>query len=176
MGYRATVETNTGDRLRLFLADGRIGGNALFTFLEAMYSVYSESNIAQTTDLQEWVTHLEDLHRLSMHNVTRPIISSYYTGDWTYTEDEYILFQLRSPALSISEIEFKTAIGQVEKKWTSIAVVRPRVNELLDILPQRTEATWWYHPQYTTEDLRALEQNLLLAEKRFAEEFRIQFT
>lgn len=49
----------------------------------------------------------------------------------------------------ISETEFKQRLADIEMKWTSIDELLPVANEMVRILPQMGDSTYWYKAEDT---------------------------
>jgi hypothetical protein len=94
-----------------------------------------------------------------------------------YGDDEYVLFQQRSPHMSLSEQEFRQALHQINERWVDLGPLQTTIHVLLEALTvTRLEETWWYDPEWTLQDLQALAHTLALAARRYATQVRIQFT
>src|SRR5262245_38132077 len=104
MGFVASLETDVGDSLRLFHPDGQLGGKALLALLTAL------GNLCPTTDdheLRTWFGRLETFCALPICTLTVSLAGAWYAGDWDYREDEYAIFQQRSPQTPLMEQDFK---------------------------------------------------------------------
>jgi hypothetical protein len=174
MGSVASIETDVGDNLRLLHPEGHLGGKALLSLLTAL------GNFCPTTDdreLRAWFARLEAHTKISICALAESLMGAWYAGDWDYREDEYFIFQHRSPHTSLTEEEFKRTLQHIAERWGDLELLRTTTNLLLHILTiAQLEETWWYHPDWTLRDLRALAHALSLAAERQAARVRIQFT
>ncbi len=76
--------------------------------------------------------------------------------------------------MPLTEDEFKKAIQQTEEAFRDITSLLTVVNEFLRLLTEtELEPTWWYVPEATENDFRALAETLSFFAKRGAREARI---
>ena|SRR5258706_2157821 len=173
MGFVASIETDVGDCLRLLHPDGQLGGKALLALLTAL------GNLCPTTDdhdLRAWFGRLEAHAERPICTLTASLMGAWYAGDWDYRDDEYSIFQHRSPEMPLTEQDFKRMLNQVAERWGDIEQLRTTTDVLLGALrAAQLEETWWYHPVWTLRDLDALTHTFRLAAERYARRARIRF-
>ena len=173
--FRATVETDIGDRLRLLRPDGRTGGHAVLSLIMGIATYCS--NGSSQDELMSWFSELEEKAQEPICEFTQVLLTSFYSGEWDYKEDEYEWFHHRSPDDHLTEEEFRQTIQEVLQKWVDARRLLKTISDLLTLLEaQEPEAQWWYEPRATEADLRTLSETLLLAIKRQARQVRIQFS
>ena len=170
--YRAFVEADTGECLRVIRDGGGTGGKAVLAFLIPL-SVYCLGT--KDDELRAWFSHLDSVTDKSLCDLCHPLERAYYTGEWNYTEDEYQFFLRRSPGLQMPEENFKKAVRQVSEKWTDIEAVIRSIEALLPLLAGVTEETYWYKPEDTIPGFQDLLTTLTLLSQRDARRIRIKF-
>lgn len=171
--FFAAVETNAGETLKLLLSDGRMGGEALLSFLIGLRS-YCSGN--RSEDLK-WFSQLENQSNKTLCTLSTLLLQSFYSGDWDYEDDEYLFFQKRSPDLPKSEQEFRSELHDVQQKWVDIRQLTDDLEELIKRLTIRQleidEA--WYDPIRTLRELETLHQTLRDFVHRTGDKVRIKF-
>jgi hypothetical protein len=173
MGFVASIETDIGDNLRLLHADGQLGGKALSSLLTALGNLCPETD---DRELHVWFERLESHAGISICMLTAPLLGAWYAGEWDYRDDEYDIFRHRSVQMALSEEEFKQTLQQIAARWGDIEQLHTATDVLLQSLTEaQLEATWWYDPDWTLRDLRALAQTFTLAAERHATQARIKF-
>jgi hypothetical protein len=113
MGFRATLETDTAERLCLWLPDGRLGGKALLTFITALHTWCDNDADAE---LQEWFATLEQSGPASLCTLTSPLLTAWYSGFWDFQPDDYPIYQLRYPDDPLTEAEFKQNLASITQR------------------------------------------------------------
>jgi len=171
MSFVAFVETDAGDPLRVRHSDGRLGGNALVTFLVPSSTYCSGAKVP--SEVQQWFSKFE----VETKGAICLLAEAFYSGNWDYGEDEYEEFLRDSPELLLTQEEFKKTIRQVMQKWVDIEHLLASVNKLINIFESANfEASPWYDPKWTLNDFQALSRTLSLAVERGAKRARIKFT
>jgi hypothetical protein len=169
MGSSIYLEVDTGERLRIIRQDGIFAGKALISFLN-IYSDYENYHQEDTVEYQ-WFKKFESLTDVNL----RIFWNIIYAGEWSYGEEEYERFKKcvnYNPFTS--EEEYKTAIRANNNLWKSIDKVIKVVEEILHILKEMREATYWYSPTDTVLDFDGLFQTLSLAKQRYGKEVRLK--
>ena len=77
--------------------------------------------------------------------------------------------------LEITEAEFIKTLKRLDEKWKSIDQVKCAVEEILRILPEMDEDTYWFSPVNTRRAFQVLRNTLHLAEIRGGKTVRIKF-
>jgi hypothetical protein len=174
MSFRASIETDIDDYLRVLHTDGSHAGNALLSFLTPL-AVYCTVN--DNPEIQQWVSDIDAYGSISLCRLLLPLIQAHYCGDWRYRDDEYSIYCARYPDNTLTEAAFKQTLQQIDNKWTNAKDILSNINELLLLLAQaHPKSTWWYDAKWTRDNLEALADTLTLAIERGAEQVRIQFT
>jgi hypothetical protein len=169
MSFVAFVETDNSDPLRVRHSDGRLGGNALVTFLVPL-SAYC-SGIKVPSEVQQWFSKFE----VEAKGEICILAEAFYGGKWDYNEDEYEKFLRESPELPLTQEEFKKTIREVMQKWADIQRLLTSVNKLISMFERANlDASPWYDPKWTMNDFQALAQTLSLAVERGAKRARIK--
>lgn len=172
--FYAAIETDIGEVLNVLYDEGGIGGKSILSFLTGL-SLYCPKS--DNLEVVEWFSRLEVHPPDSLCQLTQLLRQSFYSGDWSYSENEYEFFVHRSPYGSVTEDNFKETIRQIKQKWVDAEGLLTNINELVELLVESNlEATWWYEPKATETDFQALSQTLSLAIKRRAQKVRIKFT
>ncbi len=173
MSWVAFIETDRGDRLKLFHPEGSAGGNALLAFLPALDSYCSRTG---DTVLQEWFSSLEGNAESLMCETIQELLQCYYSGEMNYEEDAYRWFLEQIPA-AFTEEQIQKDIVELMQKWVVAKTLLDGVDKIILLLKKaKLEETWWYDPLWTLADFESLSQTLLLAIQRKAERVRIKFT
>lgn len=138
MGYFAYLEVDSGDMLSI-KEKGVNFGTPLVAFL-APYSMII-GDIKNSPE-RRWFTHLEEQ---SSENI-RLLSHIYYGEDLRYSSEEYNRFikEWGSIIGKINEVDFKKRVEQREKMWTSIDNLLNVIVEIIRILPEMGEDTYWY--------------------------------
>jgi hypothetical protein len=174
MSVEASVETEYGERLLLWHPNGLLGGKPIASFLGVLDLYCLGSN--KFEDVRHWFARLESVSDVSICDLTAPLIIGHYFGSWEYTEEEYERFSAQAREIPLSEEEFKQTLHQLAKTWVPVKEMLHMVTVLVDLLVKADlEATWWYDPEDTLADFRALKEAVEIANRGPDCKMRIQF-
>jgi hypothetical protein len=174
MSVEATIETEYGERILLWYPNGLLGGKAIASFLGVLDLYCLGSDKFQ--DVRHWFARLESVSGVSICDLTAPIIIGHYYGSWNYTEEEYERFSVWAAAMPLSEEEFKQTLRQLANTWVPAEEMLDMATILVDLLTKTDlEATWWYDPEDTLADFRALREAVAIANRGPECKLRIQF-
>jgi hypothetical protein len=92
-----------------------------------------------------------------------------------YSPDEYDRFIAEWGRIigRLSEAEFKKRLEDREKTWRPIDEILPAVEEVVRLLPQMGEDTYWYVAKNTQPAFQALLNTLKQAQNRGGKKVRI---
>lgn len=151
MGYRAIIQSELGEQLRLVYPDGSSGGKAILTFIRVAEAHCSKQG---KPDEEAWFLELEKQQEGSLCEVLHPIIN------WDMENDSLD---------SSLNVVLKT-------KWVDANLLWNSTNELITLLQRsKPPSTWWYVPEDTLLDFLVLSQTLLFMMGRYAGKARIFF-
>lgn len=178
--WYASVETNSGEKLKLLRSDGFPGGKAFLAFLIPLEN-YCDTN-AEKPDNQplkdwfEWFTQLDNNADHSLAEITKALRQSWYVGEWNYLETDYELYRLHTSNLDLSPAEFIRTMEDLETKWTDAKKVLESINSILQLLINTSPGPvdGLFNPSDTLPDLWGLHDALEILVKRKAEKVRIQ--
>lgn len=178
MSVAAMIETDHGECFRLWHEDGLMGGQGIESFLNVLINYcFEDEDDARSQEVDDWFAQLESVSGQSICELTKPLRTGFYYGSWEYTEDEYERFLTQARDMPLSEAEFKQMLRHVDSTWVPADKVLDMVTTLIDLLMGTDlEATWWYDPQETLDDFRALKQAVEIANRAPECKMRIQFS
>jgi hypothetical protein len=173
MGFLARVESVT-NCLNVWHPDGYVAGKAILSFLDGAFSYCIEA--VERDDVVEWFGFLSQLAQEDVCNLTESLRWCFYSGDWSYEEDEYEFFLARSPEMPISKEEFKKTIADVRRRWVDAAALLLNVKKLANLFTvHELPDTWFYDAKETPKQFQALARTIETLISFGSEEVRIRF-
>jgi hypothetical protein len=185
--FWAHLETDVGEQLRVLRPDGTIGGKAILSFIVGIENycmmITASVNTSQEESHPDMQMMLQWFAKLELHthqpicSLTQLLQQAYYSGDWSYNENEYNWFLHQQPEFgkALSEEKFKETIRQVNQKWVDAGMLFANINKLIRaLLEADLQNTWWYASKHSETDFQALAYTLSLAIQRGAEQVRIK--
>jgi hypothetical protein len=167
------VESDVGDVLRVLLDDGISTGKHILNFLDGLATYCIQKKDEE--DVQEWFFKLQTKTKIPICQLDETLTQSFCIGEFNYQEDEYDLYLHRSPAMDLTEDQFKKTVQQATEAFTDIESLLRVTNEFIRLLTEtELKSTWWYVPEATENDFHALAQTLSFVAKRGAKEARIK--
>ena len=178
MSVEATIETEYGERLLVWRASGFPGGQGVESFLNVLINYcFEDEGDVRSQEVDDWFARLESVSGQSICELTKPLRTGFYYGTWGYTEDEYERFLVEARDMPLSEAEFKQRLRHIDSTWVPADKMLNVVTTLVDLLTETDlEATWWYDPQGTLDDFRALKEAVEIANRAPECKMRIQFS
>lgn len=176
--FYADVETDIGERLSVRRSDGHFGGNATLSMILGINQYCSDTDTTNNSvDMQNWFLALENRAGVSICELSKTLMHSFYSGEWEYKEDEYLLYQKRTRDMQLTEERFVATVRHVRNLWVDANTLTTNLNQLISLLIEsNSEPTWWYEPRQSETDLIALSQTLATVLARGAKQVRIKFT
>lgn len=178
MSVEATIETEYGERLLVWRANGFPGGQGVESFLNVLINYcFEDEDDIRSLEVDDWFAKLEAVSEQSICELTKPLRTGFYYDSWEYTEDEYERFLAQARDMPLSEAEFKHMVQHVASTWVPADKMLNTVATLLDLLTVTgLEATWWYDPQGTLDDFRSLKEAVEIANRAAKCRIRIKFS
>lgn len=176
MSVAAMIETDHGECFRLWHDDGLMGGQGIASFLRSLL-IYCDKDDSDFEETRQWFARLDLVSEIPLCELAKPLLTGHYFGYWDYGEDEYEYFSSRSRNLPLSEEEFKQTIQKLRKLWIPANDMLNVADGIIKIFMKADlEATWWYDPQETLDDFRALKKTVEIANRAPECIMRIQFS
>jgi hypothetical protein len=167
--WYATVETDMGDHLRVMRFDGRTGGKATLSMILGIYQ-HCSAPADESSEMQKWFLQLETQSGLSICELAKILMNSFYSGEREFEEDEFAVYQKRSQDKHLTEEKFVASVRAVKQRWGDAKILAANVNKLINLLLEFSpESTWWYESPHSVPDLIALSQTLAIAIARGAD-------
>ncbi len=169
MGFSLYLEVDNGELLQILRPDGGFGGNGLVNFIN-MYSDY-EDHYQKDSDEYRWFKKIEGLTNTNL----RIFWDIVYAGEWNYGEEEYERFKKCAKYNPFEdEEEYRRTIRAIHDLWKPIDDIIEAVKEILRVLAEMGEATYWFSPVDTVQDFEGLLQTLFLAKQRYGVDVRLK--
>jgi len=175
MAYYAVVHTDRGEQFKLLHAHA--GGLALGTRLLGLltelsgchtHMMYPSEFVGQEASLAQWAGEATE----QILATTRVLNMSWYGGDYSPSECEWILRVVDNPEL---RKEWEQVYNHIQERWADVDDMVTDVRGLLTVLSEaELEPTDWYKPDETLIDVQTLLDTLLLAKARGAWKVTIQ--
>jgi len=168
MGNYAYLEIDTDGLQSIRDVNGLNVGKPLMAFLGVYQSVISR---AEESPELTWFRRFEKQTRAHL----RVLTEIYYGEDMLYLPDEYPRFMAEWGALygDISEEEFKQKLREVENLWSPIDEIILAVQEVIRLLPEMGDDTYWFTPIDTQPAFQGLLNTLIEAQNQGGEKVRI---
>lgn len=160
----------TKEKFPIYIKGHIVAGNLLFRLFSAF------ENFCQGLLLDDMEGRDKIIDFISKSPNICKFSNAFYGGSWNYSITDYEKFRIENSELNWDKAKFIAVIEKLNQKWTDINIFLIEASNLLEYFStNEIKEMWWYVPNETEVELKALIEIVEFAKNHNAKKMRIQF-